>query len=345
MEKPDNRQPITISVIVPAYNVQEHIGRAIESILAQTHQPDEIIVVDDGSTDGTAEKIKEFGNKVTYIHQANAGPGAARNTGIKAAGCDWVAFLDADDEWLPEYLQKQSQLLTRNPDLNWSSANSYRCLCDEDRRKPELNPAKATALLAGKDFFDSYFLAYRNRAGGNTDTMVIRRKVFGTIGFFREDCNVAEDIDLWWRIACQYPKIGYIAEPLAVYHLVRKASLTGTFGQMNIDTLCRVLSDSIREAEKHNHLAEFEPIISALVTSWIRALLFENRPDDIRRLIDRFGQYLARHFKIMIKLLLVFPALTAATCHLISRIVRALGLRKRIVRKPSKNGKQKNENE
>ncbi|MHC4386164.1 MAG: glycosyltransferase family 2 protein, partial [Planctomycetota bacterium] len=105
-----------ISVVIPAYNIEDYIERAIDSVLAQTRQPEEIIVVDDGSTDATAQKIKAYGDQVRYIHQANKGLSGARNTGIRQAQNEWVAFLDGDDEWLPEKLQLQSELLTRNPE-------------------------------------------------------------------------------------------------------------------------------------------------------------------------------------------------------------------------------------
>ena len=101
----------TVSVVIPVYNSSEYIARTIESVLAQTHKPDEIIVVDDGSTDETRQKVTQYEPKVKYIYQTNAGTSAARNTGIKTSSSEWIAFLDADDEWLPEYLQKQLALL------------------------------------------------------------------------------------------------------------------------------------------------------------------------------------------------------------------------------------------
>ena len=87
----------SVSVIIPAYNASKHIARAINSVLAQTCQPDRIIVVDDGSTDNTSEIVKQF-DSVKYIYQENSGVSIARNTGIEAADSNWIAFLDADDE-------------------------------------------------------------------------------------------------------------------------------------------------------------------------------------------------------------------------------------------------------
>jgi glycosyltransferase involved in cell wall biosynthesis len=94
-----------ISVVIPAFNAGQFIRRTVDSILAQTYSDFEIIVVDDGSTDNTADVVRSYGPKVRYIYQQNAGDGPARNTGITAAEGDWIAFLDHDDEWLPKKLQ------------------------------------------------------------------------------------------------------------------------------------------------------------------------------------------------------------------------------------------------
>ena len=100
-----------ISVVIPAYNAAAWIRRAVNSVLSQTRPADEIIVVDDGSTDGTGDIVRMYDGRVRLLQQANAGAAAARNTGILAATGDWIAFLDADDEWLPQKLQRQTEYL------------------------------------------------------------------------------------------------------------------------------------------------------------------------------------------------------------------------------------------
>ncbi|MHC5141971.1 MAG: glycosyltransferase family 2 protein, partial [Planctomycetota bacterium] len=121
-----------ISVVIPAYNAEKHIARAIESVLAQTRPADEVIVIDDGSSDATAEVVRSFGDKVIFIQQENAGASVARNAGIEAATSDWIAFLDADDEWLPNKLQLQVEHFKRNPDLLWATGNYVNCQCGRD---------------------------------------------------------------------------------------------------------------------------------------------------------------------------------------------------------------------
>src|SRR5687767_7087291 len=99
--------PPLVSAIVPAFNAQAHIGEAVESILAQTYQSVECLVIDDGSTDGTSSVVDGFGSHVRLIQQINAGVAAARNRGVREAKGRFVAFLDADDVWLPDKLARQ----------------------------------------------------------------------------------------------------------------------------------------------------------------------------------------------------------------------------------------------
>ena len=106
-----------VSVVIPAYNCERYLGRAIRSVLAQTYPRIECIVVDDGSTDGTAEVIDRFGSAVRAIRQENGGAAAARNAGIRTATGRYIAFLDADDYWLRNKLELQIHILEKNPDL------------------------------------------------------------------------------------------------------------------------------------------------------------------------------------------------------------------------------------
>src|ERR1700678_803249 len=109
----------TISVIIPTYNRADLIGQALESALAQTHPADEIIVVDDGSTDDTERVVAQYAGQVRYMRQVNAGPSAARNRGIQAASGDFIALLDSDDLWVKDRLERQLAALTLHPGLDF----------------------------------------------------------------------------------------------------------------------------------------------------------------------------------------------------------------------------------
>jgi len=330
-----NKKPsLQVSVVIPAYNIEAYIGRAIESVLAQTRGADEIIVVDDGSTDNTTAEIKKFGDKVRHMRQENGGAGAARNRGIRAARFEWIGFLDGDDEWHKLYLQSQIELLERNPDLMWSCANTLCCLCGEDRCGPALKPEKARRLVGNKDYFDNYFFSQRCRAGTNINTMMIRREVFDKVGFFPEGQVVSEDTDMWWRIAYQWPRIGYVPEPLAVYHQMSKGSKTNASKAQVLQIHIELLEKHLRLARENNQQFEFEKLAGQLVANWIRSLLFDNNPRGINELLQRFGYLVRPSFRALVRVLSVWPGGTAASCHLISKIVRKLHLRRRIVPPP-----------
>ncbi len=328
----NNKRDISISVVIPAYNAGEFISRAIDSVLSQSRRPDEIIVVDDGSTDETAGRIKKFGPEVRYIYQKNAGASVARNRGIEEAGSEWIAFLDADDEWLAERLARQCELLGRNEHLVWASANFYCCLCDENRRKADVNPDLAMKVLRGKEYFDDFFQTSLPHGCGWTGTMLIQKEVLQEAGMFQAGLHIAEDTDLWFRIACRRPRIGFIAEPLAIYHMTTAQSLMQKHRRLKFQT--DLIKSHLTLAAEYGRLDAFKPCVARAVSSHIRGLLFENRPSEIRRLLDRFGELLTRRFKIIICLLLIFPRATAVLCHGISRVVRVLNLRKEAVRQP-----------
>ena len=108
---PATGEDIQISAVIPTYNRAHLIGPAVESVLRQTKQPAEIIVVDDGSTDDTREQVASFGDLVRYIYQANSGASAARNRGVREARSEWIAFLDSDDLWLETHLERMAHAI------------------------------------------------------------------------------------------------------------------------------------------------------------------------------------------------------------------------------------------
>src|SRR5713101_7619017 len=114
-----------ITVVIPCYNYGEYISDAIKSILAQTYPVREIIVVDDGSTDDTSNQLSRFGKSVKHLYQPHRGPSSARNTGIQAAKYPWIAFVDADDWWLPRKIERQVEALTRHPTAVLSYTSLY----------------------------------------------------------------------------------------------------------------------------------------------------------------------------------------------------------------------------
>jgi glycosyltransferase involved in cell wall biosynthesis len=198
MENMDMR----ISVVVPAYNAARFLPRCIQSVRAQTLKPDEIIVIDDGSTDNTSAVAAGLGAKVITL--ANGGVAAARNTGIRNASGEWVALLDADDMWYPEKLERQAALAQPEVVLIYTGIKLF----DEMGFREE-NPA-ADADTARR------MMRYRNSIP--TSSVLVRRETVLKAGGFREDISTCEDWDLWMRLV-SFGQFAAITEPLTYYYV------------------------------------------------------------------------------------------------------------------------------
>jgi glycosyltransferase involved in cell wall biosynthesis len=207
-----------VSVIIPVYNAEMYLRESIDSVLKQTFKNYEIIVVDDGSTDGTREIIHQSYPMVRYIFQSNGGPAKARNRGIAEAKGDFIAFQDADDIWLPTKLEKQVEYFRQHPDIDFtftenSLFNSNGILKSEIGKRKRLMEGDIVRNI----FWKSYVA---------TPTVMVRKKVHQEIGGFDESLITAEDDNLWLRIAIRF-KTGLIDEPLVLVRINEK-SLTRT---------------------------------------------------------------------------------------------------------------------
>ncbi len=282
-----------ISVVIPAYNAAQTVGRAIDSVLAQTRPADEVFVIDDGSSDGTAEVIRSYGDKVTLIQQQNAGVSVARNAGIEAATGDWIAFLDSDDEWLPEKLQCQTEHLQRNPDLAWTYANLYKKEGQDECVEAHTSPRTAK-LLAGGEIFDDYLEAFVNQAFAWTGTVMVRRDIFDTVGDFKPGMKRAQDTDVWFRIAYQFPKVGYISTPLAIYHMDTPGSSIKINDQ--VDVAVTLIERHLELSKQANRQDAFRPCATAKLQQYIRQYLSESRRCDAMQLMGRFKDLLPARF-------------------------------------------------
>ena len=194
--------PTSVGVVVPTFNRAHTLGRALESVLAQTLRPRQIVVVDDGSTDATAELLAKYPD-VICLRQENRGVSAARNLGIRHCGCDWIALLDSDDEWLPEKLRGQFEALADNP--------GHRLIhCDEIwiRNGRRVNPADRHRKRGGWIF--EYCLPL---CVVSPSAAVIEKSLLEEAGGFNERLPACEDYDLWLRICSRFPVL-YVDRPL-----------------------------------------------------------------------------------------------------------------------------------
>jgi glycosyltransferase involved in cell wall biosynthesis len=328
----ETQAAITISAVIPAYNAEKYIARAIDSVLNQTCPVDEIIVVDDGSVDNTADVIKGYGDRVQYIHQDNGGECAARNTGVQAASSKWIAFLDADDEWLPKRIELQTKVLRQNPSLAWVSSNYIRCLCEEGIQKIHISQEKAKEAMKGKAYFDDFFGAFILDIYGCPQTMMVRKEVLFKAGLFHVGQKRAGDMDMWWRVAFHQPQFGYVDEALAIYHLEIPGAASVTFKQWQVYN--DMIERNLKEAEALGRLDAFKPAAAHILKQWLRSMLFDEQKEGIRFMMQNYRDLLSPSYRIIMMLLTINPWLTARGCRLVSRIVRKLHLRKTLVRPP-----------
>jgi glycosyltransferase involved in cell wall biosynthesis len=205
-----------VSVIIPTYNSAQFLDEALQSVFDQTFKDFEVIVIDDGSTDQTKQVLEKYGDRIRYIFQENGGPAKARNRGIKESSGKYVAFLDADDVWLPLKLEKQVNTFRHHPELAmvFTEHSSF-----NEKGVFQTSLGKKKKLLNG-DIARNIFL----HSGVATPTVMVRKEVFSKIGLFEEELQMAEDDNMWIRIAANF-KVELIDESL-VKRRVHPQSMT-----------------------------------------------------------------------------------------------------------------------
>ncbi|MCF7957216.1 MAG: glycosyltransferase [Phycisphaerae bacterium] len=306
-----NIRGTTVSVVIPAYNIADYIGRAIDSVLTQSRPAEEILVVDDGSTDNTAEAIKRYGARVTYIYQENRGLSGARNAGIQAAIGDWVAFLDGDDEWLPEKLRAQMDHVQRHPELVWADCNLFSHNCIDNTREITNDQDDVDDLLAGREYFDSYFTAANNDILLTGSTMIVRRDVFNETGLFNEEVRYAEDIDMWWRIAYRWKQLGYVNHPLAVYYQRRPGSLTADADrELIVRSIFEIFDRHAKLAAEHGMSDEITPFVTAKLHKWLCNAYGQKRRALIAEMLSQYGYLLTPGHRKLLGFLIRMPIRT-----------------------------------
>ena len=186
-----------ISVIIPTFNRKKTIGRAIQSVKNQSLSPFEILIIDDGSKDGTEEWVKEKFQNIKYIYQNNQGVSSARNIGIENAYGDWVAFLDSDDEWLPNKLNEQVKAIGLNPEMKFFHTNEIWIR----------NGIRVNQMKKHKKYGGYIFEKCLDICRVSPSSVLIQKAVFNDIGIFDESLSVCEDYDLWLRITSKYPVV------------------------------------------------------------------------------------------------------------------------------------------
>ena len=269
---------ISISVIIPTYNRAHLLPRCLNSVISQDYAPFEIIVVDDGSTDLTRSLVQRDYPGAKLISQKNKGVSAARNAGINAAKCDWLAFLDSDDAWSPGKLRRQVQAIEKSPDT---------CIVHTDeiwvRNGIRINQQRKHRKYGGSIFKKCLPLCVISPS-----SVMIHRRVFDQVGLFDETLPACEDYDLWLRICARMPVL-FIHEPLitkygghsdqlstrywgmdryrirSIGKILTEVELETSDRKAAIDTLVGKIRIYLNGAKKHNnriYVAECEQLLA-----------------------------------------------------------------------------------
>lgn len=215
-----------VSIIIPAFKAAEFIGEALASVAAQTFTSHEVIVVNDGSpdTEELERELKRYPARLHYIKQENRGAAAARNAGLRAATGEFVAFLDADDTWLPNFLEKQITLLKRtNADLVYADARLFgesplagRTFMEVQPSRGEVTPENLLAI----------------KVTVLTSTVLARKEPILTVGLFDETLRRGQDFDLWLRLAKRGARFAYQTDVLAHHRIVESGLSGDTISQL-----------------------------------------------------------------------------------------------------------------
>ena len=203
-----------VSVIIPAHNAENSLKLTLDSVVGQTKSAHEIIVINDGSTDNTEATAKSYGERIIYLEQENAGQGAARNHGLQIASGDAIAFLDADDFWRPQFLERCCAFLREHPEAIAVNTGLLTRLVDGLELR---QPASLQGVNAPEKpyMLDDFFAFWAQHDHVRTGSALIRKTATDLAGLQRADLRVSQDLEYWGLLAT-YGSWGYIPEALWV---------------------------------------------------------------------------------------------------------------------------------
>ena len=273
------------TVVIPLYNKEKYIIKAINSVLNQTYDAFEIIIVDDGSTDSSLSKVQSImHSKIQIIKQENAGVSAARNKGIESANFQYIAFLDADDEWHSDYLETISDLIDRYPEHG-----AYATAYEEVKRNNSFIPSiKNNNFKEGwEGIVDSYFKESIKSPLISSSSVVIPKEVFDKVGAFPVGITRGEDQHMWCKVALNY-KIVFSNKALVKYFKEVEDSATQKPREYNKSFMSYVEDIFIEERKNGNNSIYFEEYVIRRLINKANFLISSKNNKEARALLYKY---------------------------------------------------------
>lgn len=284
------------SVIIPLYNKERHIERAILSVINQTYQKFEIIVIDDGSTDKSVERLKSINDsRIKLIKKKNGGVSSARNKGIVESRYDYIGFLDADDAWKPDFLETINRLIEKHPNAG-AYCTAYEMVGKNESRRYCYNYEKFSKAWYG--IVDDYFKYALNGPLISASSVVIPKVVFNAIGGFPIGIKRGEDLDMWIRVALNYD-IAYFNIICATYY--NNSDNRATQRNANLKEYAASYAEEvlIREKNQRNNSIFFEEYMIQRIISKTKIMITNDNCKEARELLFKY-----RYSKLNKKLIL-----------------------------------------
>jgi glycosyltransferase involved in cell wall biosynthesis len=244
-----------ISVIISAYNVAGFVREAVDSALAQTFRDIEVIVVDDGSTDGSAETLDGLDDpRLRVIRECHGGSAAARNAGLRLASGELVAFLDGDDRWAPQNLERQSAFLESHPEVDMTFSHSL--VVDEEGRSLGFKCSSRAGTVSLRQLL-------RANEIGNGSCLLLRREALDRAGWFEPKLAACVDIDVWMRVASLRPGNVVAIPEVLTYYRRRQGQISGDWRRMEaaylqvLEILRRAAPLDVQREEKRSRAGRY----------------------------------------------------------------------------------------
>ena len=302
-----------VSIIIPTYNCARYLGRAIDSAISQTYKDYEIVVVDDGSTDDTKDVAMQYGRKVTYLYQQNQGLSAARNYAVSNASGELLAYLDADDMWYPDKLERQVAFLDAHQECGM--VHSEMSVINEQDEILHVRFYEETKRSVPQGYCVQQLLM---RCHIQPLTVVERRSSFDRVGVFDDRLLVAQDYLHWIMIAAEGEAIGYLAEPLGKYRW-RTGSLIGNHPRL-LEDYVRIFDILLHEkpiASRHGD--ECADILRARLYLVQRELAYldriQGRSELAKRRLANLIKESPRQFELYVDLLKAYLPASLSRSH------------------------------